>query len=151
VAKAAADKEKAKAETATEKAEQPAAGPSTDKEKEPGGTVADSTATSGEVVNASLTLTTTTTTNGTETTSSAVSLLTPLGTGKPVSGDDSDKSEDGDTEADKKSDPDRDIKDISEDDSIFLGLRVYSNKDAGPVTIVGALRHEMEVSAKLAL
>ncbi|KAG7087765.1 hypothetical protein E1B28_013706 [Marasmius oreades] len=42
-------------------------------------------------------------------------------------------------------------KDIgSEDDSIFLGLKVYTKKEA-PVEISGQLRHEMEVSAALAL
>ncbi|KAE9397650.1 cysteine proteinase [Gymnopus androsaceus JB14] len=38
----------------------------------------------------------------------------------------------------------------SEENSVFLGLRVYTNKDA-PVVIEGQLRHEMEVSAALAL
>ncbi|KAK0457136.1 cysteine proteinase [Desarmillaria tabescens] len=44
----------------------------------------------------------------------------------------------------------RDIKSVSEDDSIFLGLRVYTSKDA-PAEICGQLRHEMELSAALAL
>ena len=44
----------------------------------------------------------------------------------------------------------RDIKQTSDDDSIFLGLRVYTSKDA-PAEICGQLRHEMELSATLAL
>ncbi|KAJ3784855.1 hypothetical protein GGU10DRAFT_376341 [Lentinula aff. detonsa] len=47
-------------------------------------------------------------------------------------------------------DPKRDVLDVSEENSIFLGFRVYTNKDA-PVVIEGQLRHEMEVSAALAL
>ncbi|KAJ4485410.1 hypothetical protein J3R30DRAFT_3696750 [Lentinula aciculospora] len=47
-------------------------------------------------------------------------------------------------------DPNRDLLDVSEENSIFLGFRVYTNKDA-PVVIEGQLRHEMEVSAELAL
>ncbi|KAG7093327.1 hypothetical protein E1B28_007007 [Marasmius oreades] len=39
---------------------------------------------------------------------------------------------------------------ISEDDSIFLGLKVYTKKEA-PVEISGQLRHEMEVSLHWAL
>ncbi|KAF5382243.1 hypothetical protein D9757_008962 [Collybiopsis confluens] len=49
-----------------------------------------------------------------------------------------------------KPDPTRDLFDASEENSIFLGLRVYTNKEA-PVVIEGQLRHEMELSAKLAL
>ncbi|KIK66127.1 hypothetical protein GYMLUDRAFT_257995 [Collybiopsis luxurians FD-317 M1] len=49
-----------------------------------------------------------------------------------------------------KPDPSRDLFDVSEENSIFLGLRVYTNKDA-PVVIEGQLRHEMEISASLAL
>ncbi|KIK66146.1 hypothetical protein GYMLUDRAFT_38663 [Collybiopsis luxurians FD-317 M1] len=49
-----------------------------------------------------------------------------------------------------KPDPNRDLIEASEENSIFLGLRVYTNQDA-PVVIEGQLRHEMEVSAKLAL
>ncbi|KAK0488665.1 hypothetical protein IW261DRAFT_1639013 [Armillaria novae-zelandiae] len=44
----------------------------------------------------------------------------------------------------------RDIKQTSDDDSIFLGLRVYTSKDA-PAEICGQLRHEIELSATLAL
>ncbi|KAJ3822490.1 hypothetical protein F5880DRAFT_668451 [Lentinula raphanica] len=51
---------------------------------------------------------------------------------------------------DPQPDPKRDMQDASEENSIFLGLRVYTNKEA-PVTIEGQLRHEMEVSAALAL
>ncbi|KAJ3874638.1 cysteine proteinase [Lentinula edodes] len=47
-------------------------------------------------------------------------------------------------------DPKRDQVDVSEENSIFLGFRVYTNKEA-PVVIEGQLRHEMEVSAALAL
>lgn len=47
-------------------------------------------------------------------------------------------------------DPKRDQLDVSEENSIFLGFRVYTNKEA-PVVIEGQLRHEMEVSAALAL
>ncbi|KAK1220217.1 hypothetical protein PQX77_017038 [Marasmius sp. AFHP31] len=61
----------------------------------------------------------------------------------PKSPVESDEEEDND-------DPKRDVVPVSEDDSIFLGLRVYTNKEA-PVVISGQLRHEMEVSAALAL
>ncbi|KAK0437266.1 uncharacterized protein EV420DRAFT_1588780 [Desarmillaria tabescens] len=44
----------------------------------------------------------------------------------------------------------RDIQHMSDTDSIFLGLRVYTSKDA-PAEICGQLRHEMELSASLAL
>jgi hypothetical protein len=36
---------------------------------------------------------------------------------------------------------------VSEDDTIFLGLRVYTDKAAGAATIGGQLRHEMETGA----
>ncbi|KAJ6472033.1 hypothetical protein C8R45DRAFT_1013813 [Mycena sanguinolenta] len=36
--------------------------------------------------------------------------------------------------------------DISEDDIIFMGLRVYTDKEGGPATIGGQLRHEMEAA-----
>ncbi|KAL0581784.1 hypothetical protein V5O48_000261 [Marasmius crinis-equi] len=54
------------------------------------------------------------------------------------------------SDEEEEPDPKRDVVPVSEDDSIFLGLRVYTNKDA-PVVISGQLRHEMEVSAALAL
>ncbi|KAK0497318.1 hypothetical protein EDD18DRAFT_149737 [Armillaria luteobubalina] len=60
-----------------------------------------------------------------------------------LSADDSDSD-------DEKAKIARDIKQTSDDDSIFLGLRVYTSKDA-PAQICGQLRHEMELSATLAL
>ena len=47
-------------------------------------------------------------------------------------------------------DPSRDLHEVSEDDSIILGLRVYTSKDS-LATINGQLRHEIEMSASLAL
>ncbi|KAF5360019.1 hypothetical protein D9758_007563 [Tetrapyrgos nigripes] len=47
-------------------------------------------------------------------------------------------------------DPLQDAVDASEEDSIFLGLKVYTKKEVS-VMITGQLRHELEVSAKLAL
>ncbi len=58
-------------------------------------------------------------------------------------------SDDSDSDDDKAKIA-RDIKQTSEDDSIFLGLRVYTSKNA-PAEICGQLRHEMELSATLAL
>ncbi|KAK0203050.1 hypothetical protein DFS33DRAFT_1489094 [Desarmillaria ectypa] len=51
---------------------------------------------------------------------------------------------------DDKAEIARDVKHMSEDDSIFLGLRVYTSKDA-PAEICGQLRRGMELSAALAL
>ncbi|KAK0455587.1 uncharacterized protein EV420DRAFT_1765264 [Desarmillaria tabescens] len=66
---------------------------------------------------------------------------------------DNDKKADVDkTDAVSDDDDDEtvDIQDMmSETNSIFLGLRVYTSKDA-PVEICGQLRHEMELSAALA-
>ncbi|SJL03409.1 uncharacterized protein ARMOST_06763 [Armillaria ostoyae] len=69
--------------------------------------------------------------------------------------DDVDKTDTVSQHSDDDSDDDkakiaRDIKQTSDDDSIFLGLRVYTSKDA-PAEICGQLRHEMELSATLAL
>ncbi|KAF7371261.1 Cysteine proteinase [Mycena sanguinolenta] len=36
--------------------------------------------------------------------------------------------------------------DVSEDDTIFMGLRVYTDKEGGAATIGGQLRHEMEAA-----
>ena len=47
--------------------------------------------------------------------------------------------------------PKRDIFPVSESDSVFLGLKVYTHRSEKPVVINGQLRHEIEVSASLAL
>lgn len=54
-------------------------------------------------------------------------------------------------ESQSEAKPSIESKEFSEENSIFLGLTVYSNKDVGPVAITGTLRHEMELSAALAL
>ncbi|KAF5372175.1 hypothetical protein D9758_005084 [Tetrapyrgos nigripes] len=71
---------------------------------------------------------------------------------KLPTGDDDDAKSDASDDSDDTPEPDplRDVMDASEEDSIFLGLKVYTKKEV-PVTITGQLRHEMEVSAKLAL
>ncbi|KAF9262037.1 cysteine proteinase [Marasmius fiardii PR-910] len=59
----------------------------------------------------------------------------------------------GSSDTSKSEDPPKEVTPFStaeEDDSIFLGLKVYTKKEA-PVEISGQLRHEMEVSAALAL
>ncbi|KAK0457825.1 uncharacterized protein EV420DRAFT_1687674 [Desarmillaria tabescens] len=63
---------------------------------------------------------------------------------------DKDKTDDDSDEDKAKTKIAKDIKRASGDDSIFLGLRVYTSKDA-PAEICGQLRHEMELSAALAL
>ncbi|KAK0189170.1 cysteine proteinase [Armillaria mellea] len=63
---------------------------------------------------------------------------------------DSQTYDDGSDSDDEKAKLARDIKQTSDDDSIFLGLRVYTSKDA-PAEICGQLRHEIELSATLAL
>jgi hypothetical protein len=67
---------------------------------------------------------------------------------KPVS----DASGSGEGAFNEETVPDslRELVDPSDRDSIFLGLKVYTKKEV-PVTITGQLRHEMEISAKLAL
>ncbi|THU76891.1 cysteine proteinase [Dendrothele bispora CBS 962.96] len=62
-------------------------------------------------------------------------------------GRDGDDSDDEDDEAD----PSRDVNDVSEDNSIFLGLKVYTKREVSPVKIAGQLGHGMELSAELAL
>ncbi|KAK7041561.1 hypothetical protein VNI00_009148 [Paramarasmius palmivorus] len=61
------------------------------------------------------------------------------------------EKEEGGVEEEEEEDPKRDVLPVSEDDSIFLGLRVYTHQSDEPVVISGQLRHEMEVSASLAL
>ncbi|THU75887.1 hypothetical protein K435DRAFT_206852, partial [Dendrothele bispora CBS 962.96] len=50
-----------------------------------------------------------------------------------------------------KPDPSKDANDVSEDNSIFLGLKVYTKKEVPPIKIIGQLGHGMELSAELAL
>lgn len=95
--------------------------------------------------------TTTTTTEATTTTTTTV-----ITTKSAVAGDDKANTNaapaltSASADVPKPVDPARDLKDLSEDDSVFMGLRVYTNKDA-PAVIGGQLRHEIEMSATLAL
>ena len=60
------------------------------------------------------------------------------------------ETEEGSVE-DEEDDPKQDVSPVSENNSIFLGLRVYTHQSDEPVVIRGQLRHELEVSASLAL
>ncbi|EEB99803.1 hypothetical protein MPER_00420, partial [Moniliophthora perniciosa FA553] len=48
-------------------------------------------------------------------------------------------------ETEEDADPKRDVVLVSEDSSIFLGLKVYTHRYEESVSISGQLRHEMEV------
>ncbi|KAJ3828949.1 hypothetical protein F5880DRAFT_1502696 [Lentinula raphanica] len=141
-----------KAENAEQKAEEDAQkGEETEKKAEEGGsdnkTVGDNQTTTDQTEDGnSITIETTTA-------HQVVNVTERPANSEEVESDVSDDTEDAgnvNVPADSQPNPKRDLLDVSDGNSIFLGIRVYTNKESS-VEIKGQLRHEMEVSAELLL